>query len=94
MGVGCNNRWRNDGKFVKFHLPKDKSGEEYIPFCMHPSHMGLVADADYRLKKCEKNGKGIYCKYYRMFRDVGQPGELTESLEVSVRYQSSSAPGK
>ena len=90
MGNGCSNRWKNDGRFVKYNPPREEVKEEvktaFIPFCKHPSHIGLIADPEYRFRKCEKKGNGKFCPYYSRFREEDKPTVIYKETSIEVTF--------
>jgi len=85
--IRCNNKWKQDHKFIKYKFRVDEEGRRFIPFCVHPSHIGLISDDQYRQKKCEKNGGGKPCVYYRRLREESAERVFyreTNSIEVTI----------
>ena len=87
MGIPCNYRWKHDDRFIRFPLPKDENKEVFVPVCIHPNHIGIVRNSEYRLIHCEKRGSGKFCKYYHIFRDektLEMNYHTTQSIEVTI----------
>jgi hypothetical protein len=87
----CHKKWKSDGRFTRYSFRHDEEGHNFVPFCTYSGHIGLINDDRYRQKKCERNGGGKPCSYYRRLREEDSERlvyKQTNSIEVTIDQSS------